>query len=71
MDQRPDRADEPETIKEATVKRFHYDSHAQLTAHLQNFIDAYNYSRRLKIRRAATVQIYLQSLGKRVRAIYI
>jgi len=21
------------TIKEATVKRFHYDSHAQLTAH--------------------------------------
>ena len=28
------------TIKEATVKRYHYDSHAQLTAHLHDFIDA-------------------------------
>lgn len=36
------------TIKEATVKRYHYDSHAQLTAHLHDFIDAYNYGRRLK-----------------------
>ena len=36
------------TIKEATVKRFHYDSHAQLSNHLQNFIDAYNFARRLK-----------------------
>jgi transposase InsO family protein len=27
------------TIKEATVKRYHYDSHAQLTAHLRDFID--------------------------------
>ena len=36
------------TIKEATVKRYHYDSHTQLTAHLHDFIDAYNYGRRLK-----------------------
>lgn len=36
------------TIKEATVKRYHYDSHAQLTVHLYDFIDAYNYGRRQK-----------------------
>jgi hypothetical protein len=29
------------TIKEATVKRYHYDSQAQLTAHLHDFINAY------------------------------
>jgi hypothetical protein len=31
------------TIEKAKVKRYHYDSHAQLTAHLHDFIDAYNY----------------------------
>src|SRR3546814_932901 len=36
------------TIKEATVKRYHYDSHAQLTAHLHDFIDAYNRSEEQK-----------------------
>jgi len=36
------------TIKEATVKRYHYDSHDQLRQHLQVFIDAYNFARRLK-----------------------
>ena len=33
------------TIKEATVKRYHYDSYAQLGSHLRDFIDAYNYGR--------------------------
>jgi transposase InsO family protein len=36
------------TIKEATVKRYHYDSHEQLRTHLSDFLDAYNYARRLK-----------------------
>jgi transposase-like protein len=36
------------TIKEATVKRFHYDDHQQLKKHLADFIDAYNFGRRLK-----------------------
>jgi len=36
------------TIKDATVKRYHYDDHAQLRSHLGDFIDAYNYARRLK-----------------------
>ncbi len=42
------------TIKEATVKRFHYDDHAQLEAHLQDFINAYNFGRRLKMLRGLT-----------------
>ncbi|OSQ49370.1 IS481 family transposase [Thalassospira alkalitolerans] len=36
------------TIKEATVKRYHYDSHARFEAHLTHFVNAYNFARRLK-----------------------
>jgi transposase InsO family protein len=36
------------TIKDATVKRFHYDSHEQLRTHLADFMSAYNFARRLK-----------------------
>jgi transposase InsO family protein len=36
------------TIKEATVQRYHYDSHAQLRTHLANFVAAYNFAKRLK-----------------------
>jgi hypothetical protein len=36
------------TIKEATVKRYHYDRHKQLKTHLADFINAYNYSKRFK-----------------------
>ncbi|TCM84378.1 integrase-like protein [Rhodovulum steppense] len=36
------------TIKDATVKRFHYDSHDQLRIHLADFMAAYNFARRLK-----------------------
>ena len=36
------------TIKEATVKRYHYENHDQLRSHLCDFLDAYNYARRLK-----------------------
>jgi transposase InsO family protein len=42
------------TIKDATVRRYHYDSHDQLRAHLQLFLDAYNYARRLKTLRGLT-----------------
>jgi transposase InsO family protein len=42
------------TIKDATVKRYHYGSHDELRRHLQLFIDAYNYGRRLKTLRGLT-----------------
>src|SRR5262249_6293636 len=36
------------TLKEATVRRYHYDSHHQLRQHIQTFLDAYNFAKRLK-----------------------
>ena len=41
------------TIKEATVQRYHYDRHDQLETHLADFINAYNYARRLKTLKAS------------------
>nr|WP_247750044.1 IS481 family transposase [Agrobacterium sp. S2/73] len=42
------------TIKEATVKRFHYDDHDQLRTHLADFVAAYNFGRRLKTLKGLT-----------------
>ena len=42
------------TIKEATVKRYHYASHDQLRRHLDDFLSAYNFGRRLKILKGLT-----------------
>ena len=42
------------TIKDATVRRYYYDPQAQLREHLQLFLDAYNYARRLKALRGLT-----------------
>lgn len=36
------------TIKEATVRTYHYDDHTQLREHLASFLDAYNFAKRLK-----------------------
>ena len=36
------------TIKEATVKRFRYQSHEQCPVHLTDFMPAYNFIRPLK-----------------------
>ena len=41
-------------IKEATVERNHYASHDELRQHLQIFVDAYNYRRRLETLRGLT-----------------
>ncbi len=42
------------TIKEATVKRFHDESHDQLRTHLANFVAAYNFAKRLKTLKGLT-----------------
>lgn len=47
------------TIKDATVKRYHYDNHDQLRSHLRDFIDAYNYARRLKTLKGLTPYEYI------------
>jgi transposase InsO family protein len=51
------------TIKEATVKRYHHDSHDQLSAHLQLFVDAYNHARRLKTLRGLTPHEFVCQVG--------
>jgi transposase InsO family protein len=47
------------TIKEATVKRYHYDEHRQLQSHLADFINAHNYARRLKTLKGLTPYEYI------------
>ena len=42
------------TVKEATVKRFHDESHARLRSHLDDFLSACNFARRLKTLRGLT-----------------
>jgi len=42
------------TLKEAAVKRFHYQTHDELKAHLAAFLDAYNFAKRLKTLRGLT-----------------
>lgn len=42
------------TLKEETVKRYHYGSHAELREHLSAFLLAYNYAKRLTTLRGLT-----------------
>ncbi len=50
------------TIKDATVKRYFYDTHHQLKAHLNDFLKAYNFARRLKTLKGLTPYEYLCKL---------
>jgi transposase InsO family protein len=47
------------TIKEATVRRYHYDSNDQLKTHLAAFLDAYNFAKRLKTLHGLTAYEYV------------
>lgn len=47
------------TLKDATVKRYHYDSHDQLEQHLKTFLAAYNYAKRLKTLKGLTPYEYI------------
>jgi hypothetical protein len=42
------------TIKQATVHRYHYDSHDQLRQHLSDFVNAYNFALCLKAHKGLT-----------------
>ncbi len=50
------------TIKEATVKRYHYDSHDRFRSHLDGFLNAYNFARRLKALNGSTPHQYICNL---------
>ncbi len=47
------------TLKEATVRRYHYDSHSQFREHLATFLAAYNFAKRLKTLRGLTPHEYI------------
>jgi hypothetical protein len=47
------------TLKEATVRRYHYESHGQLREHLAAFLAAYNFAKRLKTLRGLTPYEYI------------
>ena len=47
------------TIKEATVKRYHYENHKLLRSHLADFLNAYNFARRLKTLSGLTQYEYI------------
>ena len=42
------------SLKEATIKRYHYETHRQLKEQLAAFLDAYNFAKRLKTLRGLT-----------------
>lgn len=42
------------TLKEATVKRFYYETHEHLKTHLAAFVNAYNFAKRLKTLKGLT-----------------
>ena len=43
------------TIKDATVRRYHYETHDRLREHLLTFLEAYNFAKRLKTLKGLTV----------------
>ena len=47
------------TIKEATVKKYYYQSHDELKKHLHTFLMAYNFAKRLKTLKELTVYEYI------------
>jgi transposase-like protein len=47
------------TLKEATVNRYYYETHQQLRDHLESFLNAYNFAKRLKTLQGRTVYEYI------------
>jgi hypothetical protein len=42
------------TLKEATVKKYYYQTHQHLKQHLYDFVSAYNFAKRLKTLKGLT-----------------
>lgn len=49
-------------IKEATVKRFYYETHGQLREHLANFVAAYNFTNVEDTQGSHTLRVHMQML---------
>jgi hypothetical protein len=57
--QTPASLDQRRTIKDATVKRFYYETHDELRSHLADFVSAYNFAKRLKTLKGLTPYEYI------------
>ena len=53
---------DPRDRRRLNVKRYHYDTHAQLETHINDFIAAYNYARRLKTLKGLTPFEYIRKI---------
>jgi transposase InsO family protein len=58
------------TLKDATVRRYHYDSHRQLRDHLAAFLEAY-FRQALKTPRSHALRTHLQCVGRRAGSLPI
>ena len=47
------------TLKEATVRRYHYGTRDELQAHLKTFLDAYTFAKRPKTLKGRTVFAFI------------
>ncbi len=47
------------TLKEATAKRYYYESHRKLKEHLATFLNAYHFAKRLKTLHGLTPYEYI------------
>jgi hypothetical protein len=47
------------TLKEVTVYRYYYDTHQQFREHLDTFLMAYNFAKRLKALKGLTPYEYI------------
>ncbi|WP_310621695.1 IS481 family transposase [Flexibacterium corallicola] len=47
------------TLKEASVRRYYYQTHSELRTHLETFIQAYNFAKRLKALKGQTPFEYI------------
>jgi transposase InsO family protein len=47
------------TLKEATVKKYYYQTHQHLKQHLYDFVSAYNFAKRLKTLKGLTSHEYI------------
>lgn len=53
------------TIKEATVKKYHYDTHDSLRRHIYDFVNAYNFAKRLKALKGKTPYEFIDDAWKK------
>lgn len=54
------------TIKDATVQRFHDDSHDRLRRRLVDFVAAYEFARRLKTLQGLTPYEHIRNAGLQI-----